>query len=684
MKFRMRVILLTMSAVFVPLFLSGAIFLYTEQQDMTESYSFSLENMAIHTCEDISSWLTIHKELIRRTASAPGIVRCCTKLKSVNYDIAKDKESQEDLERIAKLTTRLVPIAGEVRLSSPQTGLVFFSSNPKQVGTSWVPKEATNDKQLVELMRGDTIISQRVLVKTESSNDGSEDEELAGATGYISTAVKNGQQIVGILTVRVRPGSLSKVLLHPNVYLVDNHGRILSIPENNYDHLQEWLKRGNQNERTLTMKTPLGYPCAPLREYIAYQEGQPYYNVIPTPYHNISGELVIGAWSPCKELPWFVVAEMDRKELLAPAMDAMADSLIMVLIIAAIFIVLAWLASRSLTSPLLRLSHVANQLEKGNRSTRCNYKRRDEIGQFAEAFDAMADTIEKTLKELEVARDKALEASRTKSRFLDNMSHELRTPLNAIIGYSEMLMDEASDCGNQEIMPDLNNIHVAGVNLLSLINDILDVSKIEAGKMTIYCETISLEEMQSDLLALVKPLVVTHDNTFNMEVDPSIKEFYTDRTKLRQILLNLISNALKFTEKGQVTLIIKPGSAEDLNLPELTEAEKQALLCEETGQCCIDDSCQRKPAIPTDTPPRGCPVLFIVADNGIGMSQEQCAKIFDEFTQADNSVTRNHGGTGLGLTLVKHFTALLGGTVKVTSEMGKGSQFQVTLPTSRK
>ena len=227
------------------------------------------------------------------------------------------------------------------------------------------------------------------------------------------------------------------------------------------------------------------------------------------------------------------------------------------------------------------------------------------------------------------------EASRHKSQFLANMSHELRTPLNAVIGYSEMLQEELEDLDQAGLVPDVERINAAGRHLLSLINDILDISKIEAGKMELFVETVEIASLVRSVATTVGPLVEKNGNTLTVEAAQDLGEMQADATKLRQILFNLLGNAAKFTERGELRL----------------------RAARDTGS-----------------------VTFEVSDTGIGMTEEQLGRLFEAFSQADAGTSRRYGGTGLGLALVRHFAELMGGDVSVASVPGQGSTFTVRLP----
>lgn len=329
-------------------------------------------------------------------------------------------------------------------------------------------------------------------------------------------------------------------------------------------------------------------------------------------------------------------------------------------LIAVVGIAIGYLLTRRLNV----LTTVARRFSQGDLAAQTGFVGHDEIAELGQTFDHMARNIERQIAslsnteqelrkaraeleqrvlertaELAIARDQALDASRTKSAFLANMSHELRTPLNAVIGYSEMLIEEAADSGYGKITPDLLKIKTSGTHLLSLINDVLDLSKIEAGKMELYLEDFSIEGVVQETVAAVQPMLRKNGNALEVRCRAGIGTMCADKVKLRQALINLLSNAAKFTERGQITI----------------EVQRIYVNAHEW-------------------------VEFVVQDTGIGISPEQMSKLFGEFYQADASMTRKHGGTGLGLAISRRYCQLMGGSLTAQSQTDRGSVFKINLP----
>jgi signal transduction histidine kinase/CheY-like chemotaxis protein len=372
-------------------------------------------------------------------------------------------------------------------------------------------------------------------------------------------------------------------------------------------------------------------------------------------------------WASAPRSGFKVVMNVPEAVILAPVTEVMRRPAALGVVALVAMVTLVVVVARRLTTPIGQLTEAAAAMEAGRYETAsldACAGRRDELGRLARTFQAMAREIRareqrlaelnqnlerlvaertaelaRAVEEARAARIAADAANQAKSTFLANMSHELRTPMNAIIGYSEMLLEEVEDAGHGEYAADLGKIRAAGRHLLGLINDILDLSKIEAGKMTVYLESFEVGRMIDDVVATVQPLVAKRGNRLEVACAPACGVMRSDLTKVRQTLFNLLSNAAKFTEKGRIRL-----------------------------------TAERQPR------PDGAWIVFQVSDSGIGMTPEQVAKLFQPFTQADASTTRQYGGTGLGLAISRRFCRMLGGDIVVESERGRGATFTVTLP----
>jgi len=362
-------------------------------------------------------------------------------------------------------------------------------------------------------------------------------------------------------------------------------------------------------------------------------------------------------------LNWTVAALVSRAEVTGPIV-AVRDSAIiagLVFILAAVPIVFA--VSRRLSGPLADLAHRADRISQGDLDVSLAMPSSNEIGRLASALASMVDTLkaahrrtldinaglERTVRErteelrkknrqIEAQNRKVMEASRLKSQFLANMSHELRTPLNAVLALSDILANEMSGPLNEEQAKQASLINRSGKSLLRLINDVLDLSKIEAGRMSVERKPMSLHALITLMTDTLRPLAEDKALALNVELDEHLPEFINaDEHKLRQILVNLLGNGIKFTENGGVTL--------------------RASFKEDPAS-----------------------ISFDIIDTGIGIAPEAMDHIFEEFRQADESTTRQYGGTGLGLTISRKMAELMGGTLTVASEFGAGSTFTLTVP----
>ena len=290
-------------------------------------------------------------------------------------------------------------------------------------------------------------------------------------------------------------------------------------------------------------------------------------------------------------------------------------------------------------NPLEKLLNSIRNATPGKLRPMVQQASNDELGTVIDEYNHMIEVERKHIEELESARAQAEAATQTKSQFLATMSHELRTPLNAVIGISEMLLEEVEEKKEEDYIEPLSRVSRAGKHLLSLINEILDLSKIEAGKMDLIPEHIPIQELLDDIHSTSLPLTEKNGNQFHIDCPNNIGSIFADPTRLRQIILNLISNAGKFTENGKISLSVR---RKEIELTDWYE--------------------------------------FKVLDTGIGMDANKTDSLFEEFTQADSSTTRKFGGTGLGLAICRRLCDMMGGSISVHSELGVGTEFTFLLP----
>jgi len=529
----------------------------------------------------------------------------------------------------------------DVLLIAPSGDAIFSARQGEDLGSNLY----TGPNKGTELAR--VFDRAKTLLVTEVSNFEYYATTNAPAA-FIAAPVLQGGEVIGVVVLQMSNAEVYKVI---NDYTgLDTTGETVVGSRGDNDVVLVTPVRHDAFaafRRRIPLGSPLGWS---LQQAVQGLQG----HGLELDYR---GKQVMAAWQYLPSLRWAMVVKIDTDEAFAPIVKQRNAVFIVGSITLLLVVLGALLVARSISNPIVSLTRVVRLISGGDLQQEVPVVTNDEIGELSQAFNTMtADlrqiyaTIEDTVRvrtqelhhsnaALERARAEADTANRTKSAFLASMSHELRTPLNAIIGFTRLVMRRSKEVLPTRQYENLEKILLSAEHLLALINDILDLSKVEAGKMDLYLETFDLTTMLRDVETTVQPLVEKNANTLVIHCTNDLGTMRADLTKVRQALFNLLSNASKFTQQGTIGLT----------------ATRQA----EEG---VDW------------------ITLSVSDTGIGMTPEQVARLFQAFSQAEASTSSQYGGTGLGLAITRRFCQMMGGDITVESELGQGSTFTVRLP----
>lgn len=641
LSFRAKLSILFFLAAFLPLLAISAIFIHTEKNQLNSIYGTSLEASAMHGAKCVDEWYDRVISTISIIAKMPTLSNPCSRRYHSKSNMLDDKSKQE-LSAASKNLVDTIAYLEEIRLSDFKTGKVFFSTDPKSVGMLWIPQKSMQENYWEQLHAGGVILTQ--LFEDNLSTEEMSQKHLENTRGFISRVIREPndkyETPIAILTFKISKNAFSDILPHENLILSDFKGTIINDP---------WIKDNesadNDNNALAnpeeTHKRPSKCSAAPLAEYKKYLKNQPN-NRILSSYINNNGKSVMGAWAPAENINWMVLAEVNENKMTAPIIRATAKYFIVAGSLMLIILFFAIYVSRWLIVPINNLTKTANEIiynlvRKKKLSAKIETTSDEEFVKFSAAFTSMVQSINHSITEMEYESSKAEEANHAKTAFLQQINEDIKKPLNEVLTLTNDLISQQEALESPQLSTkDMENILVSGSHLEELLSSIIDMSAIESGTIKVQRELFSAAKLINEVKSNVEPLAANNGNKFVSTVELGTDDvIYSDRRMLRQIIINLLSNAFKFTKEGTVELKFA-GDNEHL--------------------------------------------FISVSDTGIGMTKEQQAKVFEEFVQADDSTTRNYGGTGLGLALVKSFSELLGGKVTLESEPGKGSCFTITLP----
>lgn len=594
--------------VFFILIVSGFSYLH-ERSNHIEATFQKLETVAVLKERTINSWMVEEKHLAAHFANMPGIKNSALVLLNPEAGQQERKQAQNRLMKQLKNILHEIPDLGYVSILSRDGRRSIVSTDENK---SRLLGKASGIKPLdhvaIQSIRFAPALTALELVVTAPILTDSGDR--AGLI-YFSLKLDYLLSILHDLTGLQTTGQ---------TYLVDDNGRLLSGARD-----QEYNLR-------LVQMPPMG-------KTNQHREGT-------TIFKNYKNKKVLAYYRWIDTLKVSMVAEIEWQEALIPLTRFTQVMLMVTIFIIALAFLIAVVLARQITEPIIAVADTAKKMSQGDLSLRVQESDLEELSRLSSSFNNMANVLQSSFREKDMVYQQTKSvnarlqaATSAKNVFLANMSHELRTPLNAIIGYSELLKEEAEENQLQGLVDDFSKIQNAGHHLLALINDILDVAKIEEGKIELHYEEICINDFVNSIYSVTQLLVKKNRNRLYVSCPDNAGTMVVDMTRLKQSLINLVSNAAKFTKQGDIHFIVQTTIRDDIEW-----------------------------------------ISFSVKDTGVGIARDKISKIFEQFSQADSSTTKEYGGTGLGLTLAKQFVELMQGSLKVSSEKGKGAVFTVTLP----
>jgi signal transduction histidine kinase len=525
------------------------------------------------------------------------------------------------------------------------SGQTLYNMNDPRAAGEFINEGPLRDSELANVFnRAKTLVQAEI---SDFQTRPGQNEPVA----FVAGPVMSGQSVVGVMIFRLNNEEIYGVHGILRTYLGLGETGDITVGSKVADGVMIVAPGRNDEGASFFRKIPLqGNEESPLFRAVRGEHGYGQFT-------DDRGHDCRGFWTYVPQFRWGLVVKQDSSEALAFIEIQRRTSLFLLCLTIVPVIVAAFLIARSITRPIQVAARTAQRVAAGDLTAEFKIGKMDETGQLLLAIRSMTaklrdhhETMEQRIRqrtreleesnrELLAAREVAEDANRAKTAFLANMSHELRTPMNAIIGYTEMVIEESREANPAGFAPDLERILSAARHLLVLINDILDLSKIEAGKTELFLETIDIKALMAEVGETITPLAAGNRNQIEVSCPGSIGLMRADPTKVRQALYNLLSNACKFTREGRVSAGVRSEVRSDVDWIE-----------------------------------------FVVTDTGIGISPDQLTRLFQPFSQADASTTRKYGGTGLGLAITRRFARMMGGDVLVRSELGRGATFTLVLP----